>query len=179
MRQTDLRALVAYSSVVQLIADILESTVTEWLKSHTTHSWRLFSLAQNNLYWNYKKEYSKCWKCPPRSARCVGSLFSSCLLQPAEQFTRQHILSVCLAQENRKMYPHTHSGRLSKNEMPGNFRHWALVVLVVEKASLHLTVQRQQTDWREQVTTWRDLRGFLYSHKDIVCLLTQMNCIEI
>jgi hypothetical protein len=53
--------------------------------------------------------------------------------------------------------------------------------------SLHLwkrhpcisTVWRQLTDWREQVTTWRDLRGLLYSHSDIVCLLMQSNCIEL
>jgi hypothetical protein len=30
------------------------------------------------------------------------------------------------------------------------------------------TVRRQLTDWREQVTTWRDLRGLSYSHSDIV-----------
>jgi hypothetical protein len=41
------------------------------------------------------------------------------------------------------------------------------------------TVQRQLTDWREQVTTWRDLHGLLYNHSDIVCLLIQSNCIEL
>jgi hypothetical protein len=41
------------------------------------------------------------------------------------------------------------------------------------------TVWRQLTDWREQVTTWRDLRGLLYSHSDTVCLLIQSNCIEL
>jgi hypothetical protein len=52
--------------------------------------------------------------------------------------------------------------------------------------SLHLwkwhpctsTVERQLTDWREQVT-WRDLRGLFYSHSDIVCLLIHSNCIEL
>jgi hypothetical protein len=47
--------------------------------------------------------------------------------------------------------------------------------------SLHLrkrhccttTVSIQLTDWREQVTTWRDLCGLLYSHSDIVRLLIQ------
>jgi hypothetical protein len=42
--------------------------------------------------------------------------------------------------------------------------------------SLHLwkthpctsTVERQLTDWREQVTTWRDLRGLLYSQSNTV-----------
>jgi hypothetical protein len=53
--------------------------------------------------------------------------------------------------------------------------------------SLHLwkrhpctsTIERQLTDWSEQVTTWRDLRALLYSHSDIVCLLIQTNCIEL
>jgi hypothetical protein len=43
--------------------------------------------------------------------------------------------------------------------------------------SLHLwkrhpctsTVERQLTEWREQFIIWRDLRGLLYSHSDIVC----------
>jgi hypothetical protein len=62
--------------------------------------------------------------------------------------------------------------------MPGSVRQWTLVALV-KKTSLHLTVWRQLTDWREQVTTWRDLRGLLYSHSDIVCLLIQSNCITL
>jgi hypothetical protein len=41
------------------------------------------------------------------------------------------------------------------------------------------TIERQLTDWREQVTTWRDLHGVLYSHSDIVYLLIQSNCIEL
>jgi hypothetical protein len=53
--------------------------------------------------------------------------------------------------------------------------------------SLHLwkrhpctsTVEKQLTDWREQVTTWRDLCGLFYSHSDIVCLLIQLNCTEL
>jgi hypothetical protein len=53
--------------------------------------------------------------------------------------------------------------------------------------SLHLwkrhlctsTAWIQLTDWRVQVTTWRDLRGLLYSHSDIACLLIHSNCIEL
>jgi hypothetical protein len=41
-----------------------------------------------------------------------------------------------------------------------------------------LTVWRQLTDWHEEVTTWRDLRGVLHSHSNIVCLLIQLNYIE-
>jgi hypothetical protein len=36
--------------------------------------------------------------------------------------SQDEILSICLAQENRKMHPSTHSGKLSKNEMPGSVR---------------------------------------------------------
>jgi hypothetical protein len=36
-----------------------------------------------------------------------------------------------------------------------------------------LTFERQPTDWREQVTTWRDLRGLLYSHSD-VCVFIKL-----
>jgi hypothetical protein len=53
-----------------------------------------------------------------------------------------------------------------------------------DEASLHLwkrhpwlwTVWRKLTDWREQVATWRDKLGPLYSHGDAVCLLIQLNC---
>jgi hypothetical protein len=53
--------------------------------------------------------------------------------------------------------------------------------------SLHLwkrhsctsTVSRQLTDWRGQVTTWRDLRRLFYSESDIVCFLIQTNFIEL
>jgi hypothetical protein len=52
--------------------------------------------------------------------------------------------------------------------------------------SLHLwkrraytsTVERQLSDWRVQVTTWRDLRGLLYSHWDIA-FINRINCTEL
>jgi hypothetical protein len=54
------------------------------------------------------------------------------------------ILSICLAQENQEMYPWTHSGKLSKNEMPGSVRQWTLIALV-KKTSLHFDC-RKTTD---------------------------------
>jgi hypothetical protein len=63
-----------------------------------------------------------------RVQRCMYSLFSSCLMQPGEEFlchgngSPDEILSICLGQEKREMYPFTHSGKLSKNEMPGCVR---------------------------------------------------------
>jgi hypothetical protein len=42
-----------------------------------------------------------------------------------------------------------------------------------------LTVWRQLTDRREQVTTWHNLLGLLFSHSIIVCQLIQSNCIEL
>jgi hypothetical protein len=50
------------------------------------------------------------------------------LMQPGEEFlchgngSPDEILSICLAQENREMYPKTHSDKLSKNEIPGSVR---------------------------------------------------------
>jgi hypothetical protein len=41
------------------------------------------------------------------------------------------------------------------------------------------TVERQLTDWCKQVITWRDLRGLLYSHSYIVCVLILSNSIEL
>jgi hypothetical protein len=50
----------------------------------------------------------KFWKCPPRSAMHVFTP-SSCLMQPGFCMTGNgspdRILSFCLAQENREMYP--------------------------------------------------------------------------
>jgi hypothetical protein len=46
------------------------------------------------------------------------------------------ILSICLAQDNREMYPYTNSDTLSTNEMPGGIRQWTLVALV-KKTSWH------------------------------------------
>jgi hypothetical protein len=46
-----------------------------------------------------------------RVQRCMHSLVSSCLMQPGEEFlfhgngSPDEILSICLAQKNREMYP--------------------------------------------------------------------------
>jgi hypothetical protein len=46
-----------------------------------------------------------------RVQRCMHSLFSTCLMQPGEEFlchgncSLEEILSICLAQEHREMYP--------------------------------------------------------------------------
>jgi hypothetical protein len=105
-------------------------------------------------------------------------------MQPGDEFpchgngSPDEILSNCFAQEIREMYPYTHSGKLSKNEMSGSVQQWTLVALI-KRHRCTSTVWRQLTDWREQVTTWRDLRGLLYSHSDTVCLLIQSNYIEL
>jgi hypothetical protein len=91
-------------------------------------------------------------------------------MQPGEEFlchgngSPDETLSICLAQENC--------------EMPDSVRQWALVA-IVKRHPCTSTDERQLTDWREQVTTCRDLRGLLYSHSDIVCFLIQSNCIEL
>jgi hypothetical protein len=56
-----------------------------------------------------------------RVQRFKHSLFSSCMMEPCEQFlchgngSSDEVLSIYLAQENRQMYPYTHSVKLSKN----------------------------------------------------------------
>jgi hypothetical protein len=50
--------------------------------------------------------------------------------------------------------------------MPGSVRQWTNTRYTREKDTLAL--QLVEDNWREQVTTWRDLRGLLYSHSDIV-----------
>jgi hypothetical protein len=57
--------------------------------------------------------------------------------------------------------------------MPGGVRQWTLAALVKRRPCTS-TVWRQLTDWRERVAAWRDLRGLLYSHSSVVCLLIQL-----
>jgi hypothetical protein len=93
-------------------------------------------------------------------------------MQPGEEFLchgnvlPDEILSICLAQENREMYPKTHFGKLSKNEMPGSVRQWTLVALV-KKTSLRFDCWKKTDGLSEQVITWRDLCGLLYIYNDM------------
>jgi hypothetical protein len=74
---------------------------------------------------------------------------------------------------------------ISKLILASSLIKWCQIVFHNEH-TLHLwkkhpctwTVERKLTDWGEQVTTWRGLRGLLYSHSNNVCLLIQSNCIE-
>jgi hypothetical protein len=61
---------------------------------------------------------------------CMHSLFSSCLMQTGEEFLQ------CENDSPRNPCIWTHSGKLSKNEMPGSVRQWTLDALV-KKKSLH------------------------------------------
>jgi hypothetical protein len=88
---------------------------TEWSNSHATCSydpWPMTCLSENNYIEIRKKNrrYVKCWKCPLRSAMRVFTVF---LMFHA---TRRRFFAVtwngsadeillCLAQENREMYP--------------------------------------------------------------------------
>jgi hypothetical protein len=136
---------------------------TGWSKSHATHSRHVLFVKKINYIEITKKE-----------------VFSFC---PAHFLCHRNgspdkTLSICLAKENREMYPWTHSGKLSKNKVPGSVRQQTLIALV-KRHPCTSTVERQMTDWREQVTTWHDLRGLLYDYRNIVCLLIQLNCTEL
>jgi hypothetical protein len=63
----------------------------------------------------------------------------------------------------------------SRNEMPRSVRQWTLIALV-KKTSSHFNCLKT-TDGLAQAGY--DLRGFLYSHSDIVCLLIQSNFTEL
>jgi hypothetical protein len=88
---------------------------TGWLKSYATHSWHMFCLSKNNLHWNQKtKKKNNVIQSVENlhcAQRCIHSIFSSCLMQPVEEFLSHgngwldDTLLICLEQENQEMYP--------------------------------------------------------------------------
>jgi hypothetical protein len=152
------------------------SQCTGWSKSHATHSWYMFYLSKNKLQWNQKtkKHVIVSVGNVHRVQRCMHSLFSSCLMQPGEEFLchgngspDNEILLNCLAQENREMYPWTHSGKLRRRMrcqvVFDNEHLW-------KRHPCTLTVERQLTDWHEQVT-WHDMT-YVGS-----CIVTEILCV--
>jgi hypothetical protein len=87
------------------------------------------------------------------------------------------ILSICLAQENREMYPYIHSGKLYKNEIASSVRQWTLVALV-KKTSLHCECWKTADGLTRAGYNMMSLLGLLYSHSDFVFFI-QSNCIEL
>jgi hypothetical protein len=96
------------------------SGYTGWSESHATHSWHMFYLSKNKVHWNQKPKNNVILNLRNVHCvhRCMRSLFSSCLMQPGEEFLQwrlkctahgngspDDILSICLAQKNREMYP--------------------------------------------------------------------------
>jgi hypothetical protein len=51
------------------------------------------------------------------------------------------VLSIRLAQENREMYPESHSGKLGKNEISGSVLQWTFVELT-KNTTLHFDCWR-------------------------------------
>jgi hypothetical protein len=83
-----------------------------------------------------------------------------------------------LVQGNQEVYPETHCGSLSKNEMPGSAWQLSAHCSCEKGHPCTSTDERQLTDWHEQVATWCDMYGLVYSHSN-VCLLIQWNYIEL
>jgi hypothetical protein len=112
-------------------------------------------------------------------------LFLSCFMHSGEEFvchgncSPDKMLSICLAQKNREMYPQSHSGKLSKDKVPGGVRRRSHVAFFWKWHLCTSTLERQLTDWRERVAAWRDLRGLLCRRSGIVCLLIPSNCTEL
>jgi hypothetical protein len=134
----------------------------------------IFTLSYYNPFWresflsDFRGEQNKVWRKSSNYRHLTPKVDRNCFY-PARFLclgngSAGDILSICFAQENREMYPWTHSGRLSKNEV---FENEHLLHLW-KRHPWTLTVWQQLTDWREQVATWRGLRRLLYSHSDIV-----------
>jgi hypothetical protein len=129
------------------------------------------TLGFTTLHWNQKTKSNVVLRVGNvhRVQRCTYSLFSSCLMQPSQEFCvteTVHQTRYCKFVWHRRI----------EKCIPKLFL--ASQVVVGNEHSLHLwkrhpctsNVERQLTDWREQVTTWRDLHGLLYSNSDMcVC----------
>jgi hypothetical protein len=61
---------------------------TEWSKSPATKSWHMFCVPENKLHWNQETKNNVILSVgnAHRFQRCMHSLFSSCLMQPGEEF---------------------------------------------------------------------------------------------
>lgn len=66
----------------------------------------------------------------------------------------------------RETYPLNTLCQVS-NEIPGSFKQWTIDAFVKKIHSLHFNCWNMM-DWRELVITWRNLRGILYNHSDIM-----------
>jgi hypothetical protein len=111
--------------------------------------------AKNKLHWNQrgkKQCYIKCRKCVPRSVSSLNT-----------EGRPERFLS-CTLPVSWKRFTRRDTVDLFGTGESGN---------------VSLNSFWQLTDLREQIAIWRDLRRFLYSHSDIVCLLIQSNCIEL
>jgi hypothetical protein len=149
----------------------------------------MFFLSENKLHWNQETEgsYIKCLECPQHSTMCAFTLFLM-FDQLIEEFLHA---SYVLETVHQTRYYHFVRHRRTRKCIPKltveTYVRTRCQVALDSEHSLHLwkrhpctsTVWRQLTDWREQVTTWRDLRRLLYSHSDTVCLLIQTNFTEL
>jgi hypothetical protein len=129
---------ITYRTLISYILKQISSTFTEWRKIHkyktiwsfvadylllqddrkvTQHIPDICSICQKitlkleiKLRWK-QKTILFCVGNVHRVQRCMHSLFSSCLMQPGEEFlchgngSPDEILSICLTQENRELCP--------------------------------------------------------------------------
>jgi hypothetical protein len=133
---------------------------------------------------NKKQCYIKCWKCPPRSAMHTFTLF---LMFDATRWRRFCVTETVHQTRYCRFVWHRRIGKCIPKLILASQVKTRFQVVFDNEHSLHLwkrhscisTVERHLTNWHTQVTTWRDLRGLLYNHNDIVCLLIQSNCTEL
>jgi hypothetical protein len=150
------------------------------------HDWKVTKCISDTSSTCWKTNYVKIREKLQRHIKCwrgtlpwaLHSQLLSCLMQPNEEF-------LCLGKRHWQFVWHRKIGKcIFKHFLAVYVRTSCQRVFESEKF-LHTwkrhpytsTVWRKVTDWRAQVTTWGDLRGLLYSHRDIVCLLNGSNCI--
>jgi hypothetical protein len=157
------------------------------IESHAAHFRNTFYLPKNKLLWNdkTKQHQIKCCKCPPRSAmhsftRCFTSVAARWRVSVSwNWFTSRDVdlfgspieMSICLVHQSRcRFLWHRRTGNCISRLIVSSYVRTRYKAVFENEHSLHLwkrqlrisAVWRQLTDWRQQVTTWRDLRGLLY-----------------
>jgi hypothetical protein len=141
-------------------------------------------LSKNKLHWSQKTKNNVMLYVGNvhRVQRCVHSLFPHVWWNPVKSFCvteTVHQTRYCRFVRHRRI------GKcIPKLILASSVRTRCQVVFDNEHSlcmwkrhPYTSTVEKQLTDWREQVTTWYDLRGLLYRPSDTVCLLIQSNCI--
>jgi hypothetical protein len=148
----------SYNTASQRQSFIFRFNYTEWSKSHVTHAWHMFYLPKNKLHWNQKTKkqyYVKFWSTAFSDA-CIH-YFPLVWCNPGKSFSHgndspDEILSIFLAQENRKWMPKLILASYVRTRCQAVFENKHSLRLW-ERHLCTSTVERQLTDlWQHDVT---------------------------